>query len=152
MQIAKIFEETADQEKEHAKRFFKVLPGGTAEIIAGFPSGVIGTTAENLKAAADGEQLEWTTLYVDFSSVAREEGFPEIAKVFDLISVAEKQHERRYRALQANVETGKVFKKDTKVIWRCIHCGYVWEGEEAPAACPACAHPRAYFEVLAENW
>ena len=152
VQIAAAFEETANQEKEHAKRFFKFLQGGEVRIEATFPAGVIGTTAENLLAAADGEQCEWGELYPDFAAVAREEGFEAVAKVFELIAVAEKQHERRYRGLLANIENGTVFKKDNPVAWRCLNCGYVHEGPEAPAACPACAHPQAYFEVLAENW
>jgi len=152
IQIAEVFEETANQEKEHAKRFFNFLKGGEVVITAGYPAGMVGTTAANLKAAADGEQMEWTTIYSDFSKVAKSEGFNDVAKVFDLISVAEKQHERQYRGLLANVESGKVFKKGQKVTWRCINCGYVHEGTDAPAACPACAHPQAYFEVRGENW
>ena len=152
VQIAGIFEETANQEKEHAKRFFKFLEGGTAEVTAAFPAGVIAGTGENLKAAADGEHYEWTELYPEFANVAREEGFEEIAGVWEAISVAEKQHEKRYLGLLANVEAGKVFKKDGPVAWRCLNCGYRHEGDEAPASCPACAHPRDYFELLAENW
>ena len=152
VQIADIFEETANQEKEHAKRFFKFLEGGEVEIEATFPAGVIGSTAENLRAAAEGEKFEWGELYPSFAAVAREEGFEAVAKVFELISVAEKQHENRYRGLLANVENGTVFKKDKPVVWRCMNCGYLHEGPEALAACPACAHPQAYFEVLAENW
>lgn len=152
VQISLIFEETANQEKEHAKRFFKLLQGGEVEVQAAFPAGVIGTTAENLKAAASGEQYEWTEMYPGFAKVAREEGFEPIAKIFELISVAEKQHEKRYRKLLANLEAGKVFKKDGTVIWRCLNCGYLHEGPEAPAECPACAHPRDYYELLAENW
>lgn len=152
VQIADIFEETANQEKEHAKRLFKLLEGGEVEITAAFPAGVIGTTAENLKAAAMGENYEWTDMYPTFAKVAREEGFREIADIFEAIAVAEKQHEKRFKALQANVEAGKVFKKDQVVIWRCRNCGYLHEGEEAPELCPACAHPQAHFELLAENW
>jgi rubrerythrin len=152
MQIAAIFEETANQEKEHAKRFFSMLKGGELEITAAFPAGVVGTTAENLKAAAGGEHHEWTKLYKDFADVARSEGFDSIARLFDAISVAEKQHEKRYLGLLANVESGKVFKKDKRVVWRCMNCGYLHEGPEAPAACPACAHPRSYYEMLGENW
>lgn len=152
VQIAQIFEETANQEKEHAKRFFKFLEGGEVEIQAVFPAGIIGTTAENLLAAANGENEEWTKLYPGFAEVARSEGFPAIAKVLEMISVAEKQHEKRYRGLLANVESGTVFKKAEPVVWRCLNCGYLHEGPEAPAACPACAHPQAFFEVLAENW
>jgi len=152
VQIAQIFEETANQEKEHAKRFFKFLEGGDVEIQGAFPAGVIGTTAENLKAAAGGEHHEWTDMYPGFAKVAREEGFEAIAMVIDAISVAEKQHEKRYLGLLANVEAGTVFKKGAPVVWRCMNCGYVHEGTEAPASCPACAHPQAHFELLAENW
>ena len=152
VQISDIFTETADQEKEHAKRFFKFLEGGELEITAAFPAGVIGSTLENLKAAAAGEEYEWTKMYPGFAKTAREEGLNEIAKVFEMISVAEKQHEKRYRDLSANVENGRVFKKDKKIKWRCRNCGYVHEGEEAVDLCPACAHPQAHFEVLAENW
>jgi rubrerythrin len=152
IQIADIFSETADQEKEHAKRFFSLLEGGDLEITATFPAGVIGTTAENLKASAAGENHEWTDMYPGFAKVAREEGFEVVAMVFDAISIAEKQHEKRYKGVLANVEAGKVFKKDAPTKWRCRNCGYVHEGPDAPAACPACAHPQAYFEVLGENW
>jgi len=152
VQISMIFEETANQEKEHAKRFFKFLEGGEVEVAAAFPAGVIASTAENLKAAAGGENYEWTTMYPGFAKVAREEGFDAVAAVFDAISVAEKQHEKRYNDVRANIEGGKVFKKDKKVVWRCINCGYLFEGEEAPKSCPACAHPQAYYELLGENW
>lgn len=152
MQISATFLETADQEKEHAKRFFKFLEGGDVEIVAAFPAGVIGTTAENLAAAAGGEHHEWTNMYPEFAKVAREEGFEAIAKVFEAVSIAEKFHESRYRALLANVNTGKVFNKDKAVTWRCRNCGYTHEGEAAPEACPACAHPKAYFELAAENY
>jgi rubrerythrin len=152
VQISMIFEETANQEKEHAKRFFKFLEGGEVEVAAAFPAGTIGSTAENLKAAAGGENHEWTTMYPGFAKVAREEGFDVVAAVFDAVSVAEKQHEKRYNDLRANVEGGRVFKKDKKVVWRCINCGYLYEGAEAPKSCPACAHPQAYYELLAENW
>ena len=152
VQISKIFEETADQEKEHAKRFFKFLEGGEVEVAAAFPAGVIGTTLENLRAAAAGENYEHTEMYPGFARIAREEGFEAVAKVFEAVSVAEKQHESRYNDLAANIEGDKVFKKNDKVVWRCINCGYLHEAEEAPAACPACAHPKAYFELLAENW
>ncbi len=152
VQISHIFEETADQEKEHAKRIFKFLDGGEVEIKATFPAGVIGSTAENLKAAAAGEHHEWESMYPEFAKVAREEGFETIAKTFEAIAVAEKQHEKRYLGLLANVEAGTVFKKDKKVVWRCRNCGYLHEGEEAPKVCPACAHPRPHFELLAENW
>jgi rubrerythrin len=152
VQIADIFEETANQEKEHAKRFFKFLEGGDVEIVAAFPAGVIGTTAENLSEAAAGEHHEHTTLYPEFARIAREEGFESVARVFEAVCVAEKQHEKRYRDLLANVENGKVFKKDEPTVWRCRNCGYLHEGPEAPAACPACAHPQAHFEVNGENW
>jgi len=152
VQISAAFAETADQEKEHAKRFFKFLKGGDLEITATFPAGVIGTTAENLKAAAGGENHEWTDMYPGFAKIAREEGFEDIAKVFEMISIAEKQHEARYLGLLKNIEAGTVFKKAAPVKWRCINCGFVHEGPEAPKGCPACAHPQDYFELLAENW
>jgi len=152
IQISNIFEETANQEKEHAKRLFKLLKGGEVEIRAAFPAGVIGTTAENLKAAAAGENHEWTDMYPSFAEVAREEGFKNIATIFESIAVAEKQHEKRYLGLLANVDAGTVFKKDKPVVWRCLNCGYLHEGEEAPKVCPACAHPQAHFELLCENW
>ena len=152
VQISKIFEETALQEKEHAKRFFKYLEGGTVEITASFPAGVIGTTLENLKAAASGEHEEWTEAYPEFARIAREEGFPEIAVLWEKVSVAEKQHEKRYNDLWKNLEAGKVFKRDGVVIWRCLNCGFIHEGTEAPQLCPACLHPQAYFELLGENW
>ena len=152
VQISMIFEETANQEKEHAKRFFKFLEGGDVEVSAAFPAGVIGSTSENLKAAAGGENYEWTTMYPGFAKVARDDGFDAVALVYEAICVAEKQHEKRYNDLRANVEGGKVFKKDKKVVWRCINCGYLYEGEQAPKSCPACAHPQAYYELLAENW
>ncbi len=152
VQISEIFIETANQEKEHAKRLFKCLEGGEVEIAAAFPAGVTGTTAENLKEAAAGENFEWTKMYPGFAEVAIEEGFEPIARVFEAIAVAEKQHEKAYLALLANVENGTVFKKSEPVVWQCRNCGYVHEGKEAPGACPACAHPQAHFEVLAENW
>jgi rubrerythrin len=152
MQIADAFEETANQEKEHAKRFFKLLEGGDVEITATFPAGVIGSTKENLTAAADGELHEWGSIYPDFAAVAREEGFTAVAAAFKAIAVAEKQHEKRYRALAANIEAGTVFKKDQPVTWCCRNCGYVHEGAEALNVCPACNHPQAHFEVLGENW
>jgi rubrerythrin len=152
VQIADIFEETANQEKEHAKRFFKFLEGGEVEITGSFPAGVIGSTLENLKAAAEGEECEYTEIYPNFAKVAREEGFDAVAFVFEKIAVAEKQHGKRYRDLQANIDGGKVFKKDASVVWRCRNCGYLHESSEAPEMCPACAHPQAYFEVLGENW
>lgn len=152
VQIQAIFEETANQEKEHAKRLFKFLNGGEVKIEATFPAGVIGTTAENLRAAAEGEHYEWEQMYPSFAQEARAEGFPEIAQVFEAIAVAEKQHERRYLGLLKNVEAGTVFKKDQPVVWRCRNCGYVHTEPEAPQECPACAHPQAHFELLAENW
>jgi len=152
VQIADIFEETASQEKEHAKRLFKFLEGGEVEICAAFPAGVIGSTLENLKAAAAGEHYEQTEMYPGFAKVAREEGFETIAAVFEAIAVAEKQHEKRYVDLAANIDAGKVFKKDETVTWRCRNCGYLHEGEEAPEECPACEHPQAHFELLGENW
>ncbi|MCX5786616.1 MAG: rubrerythrin family protein [Elusimicrobia bacterium] len=151
-QISKAFEETAEQEKEHAKRFFNFLEGGEVVIEAAFPAGIVCDTKANLKASADGENHEWGSLYPEFAKIARDEGFEPVAKTFEAISIAEKQHERRYRGLLKNIEEGKVFKKDKKVKWRCLNCGYVHEGAEAPENCPACAHPRAYFELLAENW
>jgi len=152
VQIADIFEETANQEKEHAKRMFKLLEGGDVQIQAAFPAGVIGSTAENLKAAAAGEHHEWETMYPEFAAIAREEGFEAVADVFEAIAVAEQQHEKRYLGLLSNVEAGTVFKKEEKVVWRCRNCGYLHEGTEAPRTCPACAHPQAHFELLAENW
>jgi rubrerythrin len=152
VQISHIFEETADQEKEHAKRLFKLLQGGEVEIQAAFPAGIIGTTAENLKEAAGGEHYEWTEMYPSFAEVARKEGFDEIATIFESIAVAEKQHEKRYLGLLNNIEAGTVFKKKQSVVWRCRNCGYLHEGTDAPEQCPACAHPQAHFELLAENW
>ncbi len=151
-QISFIFEETANQEKEHAKRFFKPLEGGELEIQARFPAGVIGSTLENLKAAAGGEHFEHTELYPGFAKTAREEGFETIGTLFDAISVAEKQHEKRYNDLTANIEAGRVFTRDSEVVWRCRNCGYLHTGKDAPEACPACAHPQAYFELLGENY
>ena len=152
VQISDIFEETANQEKEHAKRFFKFLQGGDVEVKWDFPAGVIGTTLDNLKAAAAGEHEEHTSMYPGYAKVAREEGFNEIAAVFDYVSVAERQHEKRYLDLAANIEAGRVFKRDTEVVWRCLNCGYLHKGTEAPQSCPACAHPQAHFELLGENW
>ncbi len=152
MQIAAIFAETADQEKEHAKRFFKYLEGGEVEIRDSFPAGKIGNTLENLRAAAAGEEHEWTQMYPAFAKIAREEGFPEIAATFEAISVAEKQHGKRYTDLANNLEAGRVFRRNGKVVWRCRNCGYLHEAEEAPDVCPACLHPQAYFELLGENW
>jgi rubrerythrin len=151
-QISSIFEETANQEKEHAKRLFKFLQGGETQVSATFPAGMIRTTLENLKEAASGENYEWTDMYPSFAVVAREEGFEEIAHVFDSIAVAERQHEKRYLALAGNISNNRVFKRDTKVVWRCRNCGYLHEGEEAPEDCPACAHPRAHYEILGENY
>jgi rubrerythrin len=151
-QISRIFAETADQEKEHAERFFSFLEGGVLEITASFPAGVVGTTAENLKAAAAGEHEEWTDLYPAFGQKAKDEGFNEVGMLFEMVSVAEKQHEKRYNDLLANVEAGKVFKRDEKVTWRCLNCGYLFEGTTPPDKCPACAHPQSYFELLGENW
>lgn len=151
-QIAAAFEETANQEKEHAKRLFKFLEGGEVEITGSFPAGVIGTTLENLKASAGGENYEHTSMYPGFAAVAREEGLPGLAAVFEAIAVAEKQHEARYLAFAKNIEEGKVFERETEVRWRCKNCGYIHVGKTAPKACPACAHPQAYFELLGENW
>jgi rubrerythrin len=151
-QIAFFFADTADNEKEHAKRFFKFLEGGEVEITASYPAGVIGNTAENLKAAAAGENLEHTVLYPEAAKVADEEGFEEIAGVFREIARVEREHEKRYIALLGNVQTGAVFKRPSATKWRCRNCGYVQEGPEAPDECPACAHPRAYYELLAENY
>lgn len=152
VQISSIFEETANQEKEHAKRFFKFLEGGELEITETVVAGKIGTTLENLIAAAEGEEHEWEEMYPGFAKVAREEGFDEIAAAFDAISVAEKQHGKRYRDLAENLKNGKVFKRNGKVVWRCRNCGFLHEAEEAPDLCPACLHPRAHFELLGENW
>jgi rubrerythrin len=152
VQIQGIFEETANQEKEHAKRLFKFLEGGEVEIQAAFPAGVIGTTEENLTASAGGEHFEWAEMYPGFAKTAREEGFAEIADVFEAIAVAEKQHEKRYNDLRANIEAGRAFKRDKPVVWRCRNCGYLHEGPEALELCPACAHPKAHFEILGENW
>lgn len=151
-QISWIFSDTAENEKEHAKRFFKFLEGGDVEITATYPAGVIGNTIDNLKEAAAGENLEWTTLYPESAKVADEEGFTEIATVFREISEVEAGHEKRYLKLLSNIESNKVFKKDNVVKWRCRNCGYIHEGKEAPKECPACAHPQAYYELLAENY
>ena len=150
VQMSYIFEETANQEKEHAKRFFKYLQGGMVTVTETFPAGVISTTLENLKAAADGEHEEWTHAYPEFARIAREEGFDDIARTFEMVSVAEKQHEKRYRDLYNNLVAGKVFKKDGVVIWKCRNCGHIHVGTEAPQVCPVCAHPQAYFEVVSE--
>ena len=151
-QISAIFLETADNEKEHAKVFFKYLEGGEVEITAGYPAGVIGDTKSNLEAAAAGEKMEWTTLYANFGKVAQEEGFPEVARSFEQIAKVEKFHESRYRKLISNVMNKEVFKKKTAVKWHCRNCGYVHEGTEPPKECPACEHPLSYYEVLAENF
>ncbi len=152
VQISAIFEETANQEKEHAKRLFKLLEGGDVAIQAEFPAGVIGSTGENLKEAAGGENYEWTDMYPGFAAVAREEGFNEIADIFESIALAEKQHEKRYLSLMNNIENGKVFRKDEPVKWYCRNCGYVSEGMEAPEVCPSCNHKRDHFETICENW
>ena len=152
IQVAQIFEETANQEKEHAKRFFKFLQGGEVRIECAFPAGIVAATAENLRAAADGEHEEWTAMYPGFAAVAREEGFKAVGTIFEMISVAERQHERRYRGLLENLQSGRVFQRNEPVKWRCLNCGFVHEGPQAPAACPACAHPQAYFELLGETW
>jgi len=151
-QISAIFGETADNEKEHAELFFKLLEGGMTEITASYPAGVIGTTAENLKEAAEGEKLEWGTLYPNFADVAEKEGFTKVANTFRMVSKVEKEHERRYRKLLANVEQGKVFKKDKSIKWKCRNCGHIYEGSEAPEKCPVCDHARSYFEVWCENY
>jgi len=151
-QIANIFTETAENEKEHAKVFFKHLEGGDVEVTAMYPAGVVGKTKENLEAAAAGENMEWTTIYQDFAKIARDEGFPEIARSFEQIAKVERFHESRYRKLINNVAEGEVFKKKKAIQWHCINCGFVHEGEEAPKQCPACLHPQSYYEVLAENF
>lgn len=153
VQIAHIFEETANQEKEHAKRVFKMLEGGEAEVLASFPAGVIGSTFDNLLAAATGEEYEQQIMYPGFAKTAREEGFSDIASVFMSIAVAERQHEKRYRDLAANIEAGRVFRRQGEnITWRCRNCGYLHTGEEAPDMCPACDHAQAHFELLGENW
>jgi len=151
-QIAALFEETAENEKEHAKRFFKFLEGGAVEITATYPAGKIGTTLENLKASADGENEEWTELYPEFAKIAEEEGFKEVAVAFKLIAKVEEAHEKRYRTLYDNLENGKVFEKDGKVIWKCRNCGYLHEGAKAPKTCPACLHDQSYFEIKETNY
>jgi len=151
-QMSHIFEETANQEKEHAKRLFKFLEGGEVIISAAFPAGVVGSTLENLKASAAGEKYEHSEMYPGFAKIADEEGFSEIAKVFRSIAVAEKQHEKRYNALTANIEAGRVFKREKEAVWQCRNCGYLHTGSEAPDECPACAHPQAHFELLGENY
>ncbi len=151
-QIAAFFEETALNEKEHAKRFFKFLEGGMVEITATYPAGVIGTTLENLKEAADGEKEEWGELYPEFAKIAEEEGFKDVAAAFRLIAVAEKAHEARYRKLYENLQAGKVFESNGKIVWKCRNCGYLHEAEKAPEMCPACLHPKAYFEIKETNF
>ena len=152
VQIADIFEETGNQEKEHAKRLFKLLEGGEVEVTASFPAGVIGTTAENLKEAASGENHEHTEMYPGFAATARAEGFPQIADIFLAIAVAEKQHEKRYLDLMANILNNRVFHRDTEADWRCRNCGYLHHGTDAPDCCPACNHAKAHFELLGENY
>lgn len=152
VQIADIFIETADQEKEHAKRFFKFLEGAEVEITYAFPAGVIGSTLDNLKAAAAGERHEHISMYPGYAQIADEEGFKDVAAALLAISVAEKQHEKRYLDLAANIEAGRVFKRATSVTWRCRNCGYLHLGTSAPELCPACVHPQAHFELLGENW
>ncbi|GAF04864.1 rubrerythrin [Saccharicrinis fermentans] len=151
-QISAIFMETAEQEKEHAKRFFKFLEGGMVEITATYPAGVIGTTLDNLKAAAEGENEEWTELYPEFAKVAEEEGFKEVAVAFKMIAKVEAYHEERYRTLYDNLESGKVFEREDKVIWKCRNCGFLHESKKAPQKCPACQHDRAYFQIKDENY
>ena len=152
VQISQIFAETAAQEKEHAKRFFKHLQGGDVEITASFPAGGMGSTLENLRAAAEGEEHEWTDMYPEMAKIALEEGFKAIAKTFEAISVAEKQHGKRFKELADNLEAGRVFKRNGVLTWRCLNCGFLHEAEEAPKMCPACLHPQSYFEILGENW
>ncbi|MEM0360720.1 MAG: rubrerythrin family protein [Candidatus Diapherotrites archaeon] len=151
-QIANIFMETAENEREHAKVFFKYLEGGEVQITAGYPAGMIKDTKSNLKAAADGERMEWSTLYAEFEKVAREEGFEQIAVSFKEIAEVEEFHEKRYRKLIENIEKCEVFKRKKPVKWHCTNCGYVHEGLEAPETCPACKHPQSYYEILAENY
>jgi len=151
-QIHGIFLETADNEKEHAERLFKFLEGGDAEVQASFPAGIIGSTMDNLKAAAGGENYEHTTMYPEFANTADEEGFPEVAETMRAIAGAEKQHEKRYLGLLNNLNNATVFKKDKVVKWKCRNCGYIHEGTEPPEECPACAHPKSYYELLGENW
>lgn len=152
IQVSAIFEESANQEKEHAKRLYNLLDGGTITITGTFPAGPVGTTAENLVEAAAGENYEWKEMYPGFAKVAKEEGFAAIATVFESIAVAERQHAKRYEALKANIDAGRVFKKEKPVVWRCLNCGFLYEGTEPPKVCPACVHPQAYFELLGENW
>ncbi len=151
-QIAAIFAETAANEKEHAKRFFKFLEGGMVEITASYPAGKIGHTLENLKASAEGENEEWTDLYPEFAKIAEEEGFKEIATAWRMIAKVEKAHEERFRKLYENLEAGRVFEREGKVYWKCRNCGYIHEGEKAPKTCPACLHPQSYFEIKETNY
>ena len=151
-QISGVFMETAEQEKEHAKRFFKFLEGGMVEITASYPAGKIGTTMENLAAAAAGENEEWSEMYPEFAAIAEEEGFPAIAAVFRNVATVEEQHEIRYRKLLAHVEAGDVFSRDEEIFWQCRNCGYVHKGKTAPESCPACAHPQAFFEPMKQNY
>jgi len=152
IQISRIFQETADQEREHAERFFSFLEGGDLEIQAAYPAGKIGTTEENLAHAAEGERMEWTQIYKEFAETAQQEGFAQVAAVFNAVSVAERQHEKRYNKLRDNIVNGEVFKKPSKVMWACMNCGYIYEGEEPPKKCPACGYPQAYYELVRENW
>lgn len=152
VQISQIFERTADQEKEHAKRLFKFLQGGEVEVVASFPAGIIGTTVQNLESAAAGEHYEYTEMYPEFANIAMKEGFNEIAATFTAIAVAEKQHEKQYRNFIDNITAGLVFKRDQPVVWYCANCGYLHNGNEPPEKCPACAHAQAYFQLLGENW
>ena len=152
VQISKVFEKTADQEKEHAKRLFKFLEGGEVEVVASFPAGVIGTTVQNLEASAAGERYEYTEMYPEFASIAIKEGFNEIATTFTAIAVAEKQHEKQYRDFIDNIAADRVFKRDQSVVWYCANCGYLHSDNEPPEKCPACAHAQAYFQLLGENW
>lgn len=151
-QISSIFQETSDNEKEHAQLFFNHLKGGTAEIVASYPAGVTGTTSQNLKAAAEGEKFEWGTLYPGFGKIAEEEGFKDVAMTFNSVAKVEAFHEKRYRRLLENVEQNKVFKKDVPIKWKCRNCGYVFEGREVPEKCPVCSHPKSFFEVWTENY
>jgi rubrerythrin len=151
-QISAIFTETADNEKEHAKLFFAFLQGGDAEITATYPAGIIAGTAANLKAAAEGEKMEWGTIYPDFAGVAEKEGFSKVAETFRKVALVEAEHEKRYRRLLKNVENDEVFKKSTAVKWKCRNCGYVFEGRFVPEKCPVCDHPRAHYEILCENY
>ena len=151
-QIANVFIETAENEKEHAKVFFKYLEGSELEITASYPAGIIGNTKNNLLAAAEGENMEWTSIYAGFAKIAKKEGFTDVARSFDQISKVEKFHESRYRKLLKNIEDKSVFKKKKAVTWHCINCGYIYEGTSAPKECPACKHPQSYYELLAENY